>query len=1275
MEKNKNQPQQLTMGQPQQLTMDQPQQLTMDQPQQLTMDQPQQLTMDQPQQLTMDQPQQLTMDQPQQLTMHQPQHVTMDQPQHITRDQPHQLTMDQPHQLTMGQPQQLTMDQPQQLTMDQPQHVTMDQPQQLSMDQPQQLTMHQPQPVTMGQPHHITRDQPQQLTMDQPHQLTMGRPQQLTMDQPQQLTMDQPQHVTMDQPQQLSMDQPQQLSMNKPQQLTMDQPQPVTIDQPQQLTMDQPQQPTMDQPQQLSMEQPQHVTMDQPQQLTMDQPQHVTMDQPQYVTMNHTQHVTMDQPQHVTMDQPQHVTIDQPHQLTMDQPHQLTMDQPQQLTMDQPQHVTIDQPQQLTMNKPQQLPLDQPQQLTMDKPQQLTMDQPQQLTMDQPQQLTMDKPQQLTMNQPQQLTMDQPQQLTMNQPQQLTMTQPQQLTIHQPQHVTMDQHQHVTMNQPQQLTMNKPQQLTMNKPQLTKVVKGLSQEPKLRRKAEIRYHDAEESLFPDLDDVVVSSSDSWNPDSESSSTEDNEAIPKVVRVDNSHSSGESDIIPIVPDISLLALPDSTSVTSSSKDPSVEDLNVAQTYVSEGKRNSKQNYCLFCSKSFSKMARHFEAMHSKEIDVQRALSFPKNAKERRVQFKNIINRGNYLHNKTTLEDGHGQIITVRRPTVDRDHSNYIPCQYCLGFFKKQDFWRHAKICNPKSPPSHRVYHQRASAALLPVSKNATLHFREKILDKLSIDEISLAARNDATIVAYGIKLFKKCAQNKQQFQYVRQKMRELARLLLVVRKKNKDIYALKDFIKPTFFHDILEATKEVAQFCEESASFKTPSLVPKLGGSLKKCAENLKAEAIITGDKSLKKDALDFLDLCNTEWNIEVSVLARETLDKVKFNKPKRLPLTEDLQILNNYLREKAELEKRQLETHANSTIWRNFAETLLAQLVLFNRRRGGETQLLLLQQFLDGISNKQNSMASEVKNSLSKLELKLCNFMYRVELRGKRGRRVAVLLTKENKQNIELLIKNRKEGGISAENAYLFARPGSSETPIRSCDVLRKFAAVSGTKNPNLITSTALRKHIATISQVMNLKDNELDCLANFMGHDIRIHRQFYRLSEETIQLAKISKLLMEIENGTMHEAAGKTLDEISVTNEETLEIDEEDDVDDMEETLQSRTLQVNNVDEAFDADVNDNCGVQTDDVEEFGPSTTKKLKKGNKKKVTLFKNSKVNKSNRKAWSEEEKKAVTQHLGKFFLQSKLPGKIDCEECIRKNRVLSGRTWTHVKFFIKNNKKF
>jgi len=54
-----------------------------------------------------------------------------------------------------------------------------------------------------------------------------------------------------------------------------------------------------------------------------------------------------------------------------------------------------------------------------------------------------------------------------------------------------------------------------------------------------------------------------------------------------------------------------------------------------------------------------------------------------------------------------------------------------------------------------------------------------------------------------------------------------------------------------------------------------------------------------------------------------------------------------------------------------------------------------------------------------------------------------------------------------------------------------------------------------LRKHVTTISQVLNLKENELDIdlLAQFMGHD-RVHREFYRLPLDVLQTAEVAKIL-----------------------------------------------------------------------------------------------------------------------------------------------------------------
>lgn len=82
-----------------------------------------------------------------------------------------------------------------------------------------------------------------------------------------------------------------------------------------------------------------------------------------------------------------------------------------------------------------------------------------------------------------------------------------------------------------------------------------------------------------------------------------------------------------------------------------------------------------------------------------------------------------------------------------------------------------------------------------------------------------------------------------------------------------------------------------------------------------------------------------------------------------------------------------------------------------------------------------------------------------------------------------------------------------------------------------GAKNPELLTATKLRKHIATCSQVLNLSGNELEQLANFLGHNINVHREYYRLPQETIFLAKVSKLLLAAEKGTLTCSADLSLD------------------------------------------------------------------------------------------------------------------------------------------------
>ncbi|ELU18642.1 hypothetical protein CAPTEDRAFT_209198 [Capitella teleta] len=122
---------------------------------------------------------------------------------------------------------------------------------------------------------------------------------------------------------------------------------------------------------------------------------------------------------------------------------------------------------------------------------------------------------------------------------------------------------------------------------------------------------------------------------------------------------------------------------------------------------------------------------------------------------------------------------------------------------------------------------------------------------------------------------------------------------------------------------------------------------------------------------------------------------------------------------------------------------------------------------------------------------------------------------------------------SEKLGIIVEDNVYMFAtKKGLGH--LRGHTILMEYSKVCGAANPELLRSTKLRKQVATMSQLVNLQNNELD-IARFLGHDINVHREYYRLPEDHIQVAKVAKLLHSVEKG-LH-IDGLKLDEIDVNS------------------------------------------------------------------------------------------------------------------------------------------
>ena len=78
-----------------------------------------------------------------------------------------------------------------------------------------------------------------------------------------------------------------------------------------------------------------------------------------------------------------------------------------------------------------------------------------------------------------------------------------------------------------------------------------------------------------------------------------------------------------------------------------------------------------------------------------------------------------------------------------------------------------------------------------------------------------------------------------------------------------------------------------------------------------------------------------------------------------------------------------------------------------------------------------------------------------------------------------------------------------------------------------------------LRKHLATMTQEHNLKKNELNVVATFMGHNVAVHREYYRLPGNTLQLAKVGKLLGCVNEGIEMEPIDKERQNIKFSESE----------------------------------------------------------------------------------------------------------------------------------------
>ncbi|XP_041935947.1 uncharacterized protein LOC121698170 isoform X15 [Alosa sapidissima] len=468
--------------------------------------------------------------------------------------------------------------------------------------------------------------------------------------------------------------------------------------------------------------------------------------------------------------------------------------------------------------------------------------------------------------------------------------------------------------------------------------------------------------------------------------------------------------------STLVCPDST--TSPTSDVADDLLTVPAVCKKEdgSRQYNKKQYCLYCKKGFIKMARHLERAHKNEKEVAQAGSFPKGSKQRRLHLEHLRNRGNFAHNSEVLNTGVGKLVPRKQPKDDSKPRDFDHCIYCQGYFTKKVMWRHMMICKfkpsgPTKPGKTRV--QALCAFAVPPPPGVKAEFW-KVLNHMIQDDVYFAVKSDVWIMEYGVHLHNKHGYDVGKHEYIRQKMRELGRLLICSRKTTP-LKTIEDHMKPENFMHVVQAVQLVAGFVSESSTYKRPSLALKIGHSLVKISLLLEARASMQNNQPAAKDARRFRSVYEARWNELISAASLRTMHESKWNVPQLIPFTKDVQKLHSYLDMQQEQFYNELSSEPSKNTWVHLTKITLTQVMMFNRRRTGEVSKMPLSTYF---APNPVDLQEDVGMALSELEKKLCQHFRRLEIRGKRGRKVPVLLTPEMQRSLDLLVA-KQQGDLS----------------------------------------------------------------------------------------------------------------------------------------------------------------------------------------------------------------------------------------------------------------
>lgn len=368
-------------------------------------------------------------------------------------------------------------------------------------------------------------------------------------------------------------------------------------------------------------------------------------------------------------------------------------------------------------------------------------------------------------------------------------------------------------------------------------------------------------------------------------------------------------------------------------------------------------------------------------------------------------------KNATESDIGKVKTSTNKHATKSAMNYSACAICKGYFAKKTLSRHFKLCSKRDNKSRCVLALgRLTADRIHPSASGRTRL---IVSRLREDTVTRVIRYDELLISWTNKLAIKFVSDHFS-DMIRARMRLLGRFLIALKEIEPSIDNFTGLYHPKFYDSVIKAINIIAGYNAEEGTYNTPSNGSNLGTLIKKIGKHLISLCVRKSNEELAEQVKQFLVLHEEEFSTEVNRTVAETQLRNDCKKKTILPTDRDIQNMTDFLHLKRREAYCQLEEQFSLKAWRDLAETTLISIQIFNRRRPGEIERILIDDYksyetIDHTAHKEiyESLSVEAKEAVEKYVI--CS------IRGKLARKVPVILSTEHVNCIDLLLSTHNE--------------------------------------------------------------------------------------------------------------------------------------------------------------------------------------------------------------------------------------------------------------------